>query len=82
MWQDILVGTLGQWVVKPALGLLLAVTVVPLLGLPHAVGTGLILVSPPVQPILTWTAALHFFGSSAWVATLCLQVCCIAYTPH
>ena len=47
MWQDILVGTLGQWVVKPALGLLLAVTVVPLLGLPHAVGTGLILVSPP-----------------------------------
>ncbi|KAK9831012.1 hypothetical protein WJX81_008474 [Elliptochloris bilobata] len=41
--QDILVGTLGQWVVKPLLGLLLAVTVVPLLGLPHAVGTGLIL---------------------------------------
>ncbi len=37
-------GTLGQWLVKPALGVLLATTVVPWLGLPHAVGTGLILV--------------------------------------
>jgi len=42
--QDIVVGTLGQWLVKPALGVLLATTVVPLLGLPPAVGTGLILV--------------------------------------
>lgn len=37
-------GSVGQWLVKPFLGLVLATTLVPLLGLPHAVGTGLILV--------------------------------------
>ena len=42
--QPILVGTVCQWLVKPILGLLLALTLVPVLGLPHAVGTGVILV--------------------------------------
>lgn len=37
-------GSVGQWLVKPLLGLVLATTLVPLLGLPHTVGTGLILV--------------------------------------
>ncbi|CAL8467631.1 g7169 [Coccomyxa elongata] len=43
--QYIAVGAAGQWLVKPLLGLILALTLVPLLGLPNAVGTGLILVS-------------------------------------
>ena len=42
--QHILVGCVGQWVIKPVLGLILALTLVPMLGLPTAVGTGLILV--------------------------------------
>ena len=42
--QHILVGCVGQWVIKPVLGLVLALTLVPMLGLPTAVGTGLILV--------------------------------------
>ena len=42
-------GSLGQWLVKPFLGLVLATTLVPLLGLPHAVGTGLILVRAVCQ---------------------------------
>ncbi len=42
--QYIAVGAAGQWLVKPLLGLILALTLVPLLGLPNAVGTGLILV--------------------------------------
>lgn len=44
--QTILVGNVCQWIVKPLLGLILALTLVPVLGLPHAVGTGIILVSP------------------------------------
>ncbi|EIE24614.1 SBF-domain-containing protein [Coccomyxa subellipsoidea C-169] len=43
--QYIAVGAVGQWLVKPLLGLILALTLVPMLGLPNAVGTGLILVS-------------------------------------
>jgi predicted Na+-dependent transporter len=43
--QHILVGSVGQWLIKPLLGLVLALTLVPMLGLPNAVGTGLILVS-------------------------------------
>ena len=39
-------GNVCQWIVKPLLGLILALTLVPVLGLPHAVGTGIILVSP------------------------------------
>ena len=42
--QTILVGSVCQWIIKPLLGLILALTLVPLLGLPHAVGTGIILV--------------------------------------
>ena len=44
--QTILVGNVCQWIIKPLLGLILALTLVPLLGLPHAVGTGIILVCP------------------------------------
>ncbi|CAL5219530.1 g1380 [Coccomyxa viridis] len=43
--KTILVGNVCQWIVKPLLGLILALTLVPVLGLPHAVGTGIILVS-------------------------------------
>ena len=43
--QTILIGNVCQWIIKPLLGLILALTVVPVLGLPHAVGTGVILVS-------------------------------------
>lgn len=42
--QYIAVGSVGQWLIKPLLGLILALTLVPILGLPNAVGTGLILV--------------------------------------
>lgn len=44
--QLLLLGTVGQWVVKPVLGILLASTLVPALKLPSEVATGLILVSP------------------------------------
>jgi hypothetical protein len=57
--QDILIGTLAQWLIKPALGVLLATSLVPLLKLPPAVGTGLILVGasrpPPFRPLLPRT---------------------------
>ncbi|KAK9816977.1 hypothetical protein WJX72_007732 [[Myrmecia] bisecta] len=43
--QHILVGVIGQWLIKPLLGVLLASTLVPALGLPPAVSTGLVLVS-------------------------------------
>lgn len=42
--QHILTGAVGQWLVKPALGLLTAAAVVPLISLPSAVGDGIILV--------------------------------------
>ena len=42
--QALAVGTLGQWGVKPLLSWALAVTLIPALHLPEAVGTGLILV--------------------------------------
>lgn len=45
MKQLLLLGVIGQWVVKPLLGMLLASTVVPALRLPSEVATGLVLVS-------------------------------------
>lgn len=42
--QLLLLGVIGQWVVKPLLGILLASTVVPALRLPNEVTTGLVLV--------------------------------------
>ena len=42
--QHIAIGTAAQWVIKPALGVLTASTLVPLLSLPSAIGAGLILV--------------------------------------
>lgn len=44
MQQLLLLGVMGQWVVKPLLGILLASTVVPALRLPTEVATGLVLV--------------------------------------
>ena len=44
MKQLLLLGVMGQWVVKPLLGILLASTVVPALRLPNEVATGLVLV--------------------------------------
>ncbi|KAL3142610.1 hypothetical protein ABBQ38_002924 [Trebouxia sp. C0009 RCD-2024] len=41
----LLLGVVGQWVVKPLLGIILASTVVPALRLPSEVATGLVLVS-------------------------------------
>ncbi|KAL3152228.1 hypothetical protein ABBQ32_001310 [Trebouxia sp. C0010 RCD-2024] len=41
----LLLGVVGQWVVKPLLGILLASTVVPVLRLPSEVASGLVLVS-------------------------------------
>ena len=43
--QDLLVGTVGQWVIKPLLGVATAATLVPLLCLPSSIGSGIILVS-------------------------------------
>lgn len=43
------VGSLGQWLVKPLLGLLIAQLSVTLLHLPPAVGTGLVLVRLSVR---------------------------------
>lgn len=43
--QNIAVGAAAQWLLKPALGLLLASTVIPAMQLPQSVATGLILVS-------------------------------------
>ena len=43
--QLFLLGVIGQWLVKPALGMLLASTLVPALHLPSQVATGLMLVS-------------------------------------
>lgn len=43
--QLLLLGVIGQWLVKPALGMLLASSLVPILQLPSQVATGLILVS-------------------------------------
>ena len=51
--QHIMVGCVGQWVIKPLLGLVLALTLVPMLGLPNAVGTGLILVRTPAVAALS-----------------------------
>ena len=58
-------GTVGQWLVKPALGVLVATTVVPLLGLPPAVGTGLILVrrSALGQALASQSACMRRGGS-------------------
>lgn len=42
--QLLLLGVVGQWVVKPLLGIILASTVVPALRLPSEVATGLVLV--------------------------------------
>ena len=42
--QNIAVGVACQWLVKPALGVLVATTLVPALRLPQAISTGLILV--------------------------------------
>ena len=42
--QPILVGNIGQWILKPLLGVFLAKFMVPFLGLPQAVATGIILV--------------------------------------
>lgn len=44
MVQLLLLGVVGQWVVKPLLGILLASTVVPVLRLPSEVASGLVLV--------------------------------------
>ena len=44
MEQLLLLGVVGQWVVKPLLGISLASTVVPALRLPSEVATGLVLV--------------------------------------
>ena len=44
MEQLLLLGVIGQWVVKPLLGILLASAVVPALRLPSEVATGLVLV--------------------------------------
>lgn len=43
--QLLLLGIVGQWLVKPALGMAIASTLVPALGLPTQVATGLVLVS-------------------------------------
>ena len=48
--QLLILGIIGQWIVKPLLGMLLASTVVPALGLPTEVATGLILVGSPGVP--------------------------------
>ena len=55
--QIILVGNVCQWIIKPLLGLILALTLVPVLGLPHAVGTGIILVSP--VSVVQYAVCLH-----------------------
>ena len=47
--QNIAVGAIAQWLVKPALGLLIASTVVRAMQLPQAVATGIILVSGNIQ---------------------------------
>ncbi|DBB16249.1 TPA: hypothetical protein ACH3X3_014570 [Trebouxia sp. C0006] len=41
----LLLGVVGQWIVKPLLGIILASTLVPALNLPPEVATGLVLVS-------------------------------------
>ncbi|DBA81651.1 TPA: hypothetical protein ACH3X1_007404 [Trebouxia sp. C0004] len=41
----LLLGIVGQWIVKPLLGIILASTLVPALSLPSEVATGLVLVS-------------------------------------
>ena len=47
--QLLLFGVVGQWVVKPLLGISLASTLVPALRLPTEVATGLILVQHLMQ---------------------------------
>ena len=75
--QHIVVGSVGQWVVKPLLGLVLALTMVPMLGLPNAVGTGLILVrTPAVAALLTPFYPLRVSPALAdppcWTLAACL----------
>lgn len=48
------VGSLGQWLVKPLLGLLIAQVSVALLHLPPAVGTGLVLVGTATRNVQTY----------------------------
>ncbi|KAL0026753.1 hypothetical protein WJX79_010138 [Trebouxia sp. C0005] len=43
--QLLLLGVVGQWIVKPLLGITMASTLVPALNLPSEVATGLVLVS-------------------------------------
>lgn len=57
--QHILVGSLGQWIVKPLLGLTTAASVVPLFGLPAAVGNGIVLVR-------TTCSNMTRIAASAW----------------
>ena len=45
--QSLVVGSVGQWIVKPLLAWLIALSFVPALHLPPAIGTGLILVRFP-----------------------------------
>jgi ACR3 family arsenite efflux pump ArsB len=45
--QNIAIGSLAQWVVKPLLAVAVANTVVPAMALPPAVATGMVLVSLP-----------------------------------
>ena len=65
--QLLLLGIIGQWLVKPALGMALASTLVPLLGLPSQVATGLVLVSLHAGcSDLPVFRCLHVLGASFW----------------
>ena len=75
--QPLAIGSIGQWLIKPILAYLIALTFVPLLHLPPAVGTGLILVTAPEglpasshqsQPVVKYTHLAHTIYS--W------QACC------
>ena len=71
-WQVLALGCIGQWLVKPALGVTLASTLVPALDLPAQVATGLILVSSRADtPCLSELRLATFCSAMIWATASC-----------